>query len=177
MPGVSASEDYFSLFDLPRRLTLDTSDLQTRFYSLSRQWHPDRFAKQGASEQQKALDATAMLNDGYRVLRDPIKRAEYLLSQEGFDIGEQRSKDVPPELLEEVFELNMLLEETPERTELETARDRFQKMQDQTDTELQSMFERYDASEDRSVLQSIRGVLNRRRYIQNLVRDVEKSLA
>ena len=45
----------------------------------------------------------------------PFKRAEYLLAQEGFDIGEQRSKDVPPELLEEVFELNMLLEETPER--------------------------------------------------------------
>ena len=57
----------------------------------------------------------AILNDGYRVLRDPIKRAEYLLAQEGFDIGEQRSKNVPPELLEEVFELNMLLEEAPDR--------------------------------------------------------------
>ena len=44
-------------------------------------------------------------------LKDPIKRAQYLLKLEGFDIGEQRSKDVPPELLEEVFELNMALEE------------------------------------------------------------------
>ena len=40
-----------------------------------------------------------------------MKRAEYLLTEEGFPIGEQRSKDVPPELLEEVFELNMVLEE------------------------------------------------------------------
>ena len=47
--------------------------------------------------------------------RDPIQRAEYLLTLQGFDIGEQRSNDVPPELLEEVFELNMLLEETPSR--------------------------------------------------------------
>ncbi len=40
-----------------------------------------------------------------------MKRAEYLLTEEGFPIGEQRSRDVPPELLEEVFELNMMLEE------------------------------------------------------------------
>ena len=54
---------------------------------------------------------------------------------------------------------------------------KFQSMQAETDEELSSLFERYDASGDRTVLQSIRGVLNRRRYIQNLVRDVEKALA
>jgi molecular chaperone HscB len=177
MPGVSASQDYFSLFGLPRRLSLDVADLQSRFYSLSRQFHPDRFARSTAAEQQQALDKTALLNDGYRVLRDPMQRAEYMLSLEGFDIGEQRSKDVPPELLEEVFELNMLLEETPERAELELSRDKFQGMQNETEEELKALFEKYDATEDRGVLQSIRGVLNRRRYIQNLVRDVEKALA
>jgi len=177
MSPVSLSQDYFSFLGLDRKLSLDPSDLQTRFYNLSRQFHPDRFARSAASEQQYALDATALLNDAYRVLRDPIQRAEYLLSQEGFDIGEQRSKNVPPELLEEVFELNMLLEETPERAELEQARSKFQAMQAETDEELSSLFARYDASGDRSVLQSIRGVLNRRRYIQNLVRDVDKALA
>ena len=111
------------------------------------------------------------------VLRDPIQRAEYLLAQEGLDVGEQRSKNVPPELLEEVFELNMLLEEAPDREELEQAKTKFQSMQSETDQELSSLFERYDTSGDAAVLQSIRGALNRRRYIQNLVRDVEKSLA
>jgi len=177
MAAETLSQDYFSFFGIPRKLSLDTNDLQTRFYSLSRQFHPDRFARHSPADQQSALDATALLNDGYRVLRDPIQRAEYLLAQEGFDIGEQRSKDVPPELLEEVFELNMLLEQTPDRAELEDSRRRFQKMQAETDNELKSLFGRYDASEDRAVLQSIRGVLNRRRYIQNLVRDVEKALA
>lgn len=173
----SLSQDYFSFFGIPRKLSLDLTDLQSRFYSLSREYHPDRFARAGAAEQQCAVDTTALLNDGYRVLRDPFKRAEYLLSQEGFDIGEQRSKDVPPELLEEVFELNMLLEETPDRAELEQARARFHHMQSGADTELEKLFEQYDASGDRNVLQNIRGVLNRRRYIQNLVRDVEKALA
>jgi molecular chaperone HscB len=177
MSPVSLSQDYFSFFGIPRKLSVDTADLQSRFYSLSRKFHPDRFARGTVADQQHALDATALINDAYRVLRDPIQRAEYLLAQEGFDIGEQRSKNVPPELLEEVFELNMLLEETPERDELERARTKFQSMQAETDEELSSLFESYDASEDRKVLQGIRGVLNRRRYIQNLVRDVEKALA
>ena len=123
MSAVSLSQDYFSFFGIPRKLSVDTADLQSRFYSLSRKFHPDRFARGTVADQQHALDATALLNDAYRVLRDPIQRAEYLLAQEGFDIGEQRSKNVPPELLEEVFELNMLLEETPERDELERAQD------------------------------------------------------
>lgn len=177
MSPASLSQDYFSFLGIPRKLSVDASDLQSRFYSLSRQFHPDRFARGTAFDQQYALDATALLNDAYRVLRDPIQRAEYLLAQEGLDVGEQRSKNVPPELLEEVFELNMLLEEAPDREELEQAKTKFQSMQSETDQELSSLFERYDTSGDAAVLQSIRGALNRRRYIQNLVRDVEKSLA
>jgi molecular chaperone HscB len=138
MAAKTLSRDYYEFFGIPRKLSVDQDDLQKRFYSLSREFHPDRYARKSLDEQQFALDATAILNDGYRVLRDPIRRAEYLLAQEGFDIGEQRSKDVPPELLEEVFELNMLLEETPGREELVEAHGKFQGMQRETDKELES---------------------------------------
>jgi molecular chaperone HscB len=170
--------DYFAVFDLPRALTLDTSELQKRFYARSREWHPDRFANRAPAEQQQALDVTSSLNDGYRVLRDPVQRAEYLLKLEGFDIGEQRSDNVPPELLEEVFELNIMLEDAAEnRDELEQAREKFRRMLNQVDCDLRLEAGRYDTQPDRSVLVVIRGILNRRRYIQNLLRDVEKALA
>ena len=156
------------------------------FYELSRQWHPDRFSRKGASEQAEALDATSILNDGYRTLRDPVKRAEYLLKEEGFPIGEQRSKDVPPELLEEVFELNMMLEElgsgdSQARGQLESARGNFSKMQSDVDRQLQTLFVKHDAAEPQSdtakqALHEIRGLLNRRRYIDNLLRDVDRAL-
>lgn len=177
-PASTLSQDYFAFFGLPQKLTLSASDLQTRFYSLSRQFHPDRFARRAQTEQEFALNATALLNDAYRVLRDPIQRAEYLLAAKGFDIGEQRSNDVPPELLEEVFELNMLLEETPSHEELDRARAKFLRMMSENDEKLELLFQKYDASDgDEAILQTIRGLLNRRRYIQNLVRDVEKALA
>src|SRR6476469_8227451 len=98
--------DYFDFFSLPRKLNLDLKDLESRFYALSKQWHPDRFAR-GTAEEQKASEiATATLNDGYRTLRDPVARAEYLLKEHGLDGKGQRSNTVPPELLDEVFDLN-----------------------------------------------------------------------
>ena len=182
----SFPKEYFAFFGFDKKLSIDEAELQSRFYRLSREWHPDRFSRKGAEAQAEALNATAILNDGYRTLRDPVKRAEYLLTEEGFPIGEQRSKDVPPELLEEVFELNMMLEELRSgseeaRSQLEAARENFLNLRSGVDKELSDLFSKYDASDAQSetakqALKEIRGVLNRRRYIENLIRDVDRSL-
>ncbi|HZS54675.1 MAG TPA: Fe-S protein assembly co-chaperone HscB [Bryobacteraceae bacterium] len=184
MPELSS--DFYDFFGLERKLNLDEAELQRRFYELSRQWHPDRFSRKSAPEQAQALEATAILNDGYRTLRNPVRRAEYLLKEEGFPIGEQRSKDVPPELLEEVFELNMMLEELKggddsARPQLETAKQNFLGLREGVDREIETLFSKYDAAESQSetakqALHEIRGVLNRRRYIENLLRDVNRAL-
>lgn len=178
--------DYFDFFGLPRQLELDEGDLQKKFYELSRKFHPDRFARGTPAEQQEALEATSILNDGYRILRDPVQRAEYLLKQNGFDIGEQRSKDVPPELLEEVFELNEQLEELRSGHEdaaepLRRSRDHFLQLLAEVDDALRREFRAHDASSERETREAslgrMRGVLNRRRYIRNLLNEVEKELS
>jgi molecular chaperone HscB len=174
--------DYYRFFGIPRRLAIDTTELQRRFYDLSRILHPDRFLRRAPTERQYSLEATAILNDAYRVLRNPVSRAEYILREHGFDVGEQRSKNVPPELLEEVFDLNMALEELrggdeAARPQLQEARERFVEMRSAIDHELQSLFQRYDATQDQGVLKEIRTVLNRRTYIRNLVNEVEKELS
>jgi molecular chaperone HscB len=180
------SKNFFAFFGLEPKLRLDLESLQKRFYELSRNWHPDRFARKSAEEQSEALEATAILNDGYRTLRDPVKRAEYLLTQEGFPIGEQRSKDVPPELIEEVFALNTMLEELKNGDEaahvrLQAAKGHFANLKQTVDEELERLFAKYDVAEARSetakqALQEIRDVLNRRRYMENLMHDVDRAL-
>ena len=173
--------DYYEIFGLQRSLNLSLDELQTRYYALSRELHPDRFMQKPEAERQRALDMSSALNDAYRTLKDPIKRAQYLLGLEGFDIGEQGSKDVPPELLEEVFELNMALEEMrggddSARPQLEQAEKNFAGMLAASDEELAELFAKYDASPARDVLAQIRNALNRRKYIHNLVSEVEKTL-
>src|SRR5205085_8915269 len=118
--------DYFSFFGLPRKLNIDTAALEREFYALSRQLHPDLYARSGDQEQTWSLEKSSQLNDAYRTLRDPIARTQYLLQLEGVQLEEQsrnatdaarqsgaeKKQVVPPDLLEEVFELNMQLEET-----------------------------------------------------------------
>jgi molecular chaperone HscB len=120
------SDTYFSIFSLPPHLVVDTAALEKSFYALSRRLHPDRFAARPPAEQEAALAESSRLNDGYRTLRDPIARTEYLLKLEGVEMEEQsraatdaakaagtaKKQVVPEDLLEEAFELNMQLEET-----------------------------------------------------------------
>jgi molecular chaperone HscB len=174
--------EFYTFFGIEERLSLDLDDLEKRFYELSRKIHPDRYGRKPLTERQFSEEATSILNDAYRTLRDPVKRAEYLLNQHGLDIGEQRSKNVPPELLEEVFELNMAMEEMrggdeAARPQLEDAQKRFAGLLESVDRQMAGEFESYDASRDKAVLGTIRGLLNRRRYIQNLVSEVEKELS
>jgi molecular chaperone HscB len=176
--------DYYEFFDLPRRLGLDAEDLKSRFYTLSRLLHPDRYTRRSEQERRFSLEASSILNDAYRVLKDPIRRAEYVLRQEGFPVGDQRNKDVPPELLEEVFELNMALDELrggdlEVLPQLEEMRNRFLEMLGAIDSELEALFARHDAAageQRRQVLAQIRSTLNRRRYISNLIQEVDRQL-
>jgi molecular chaperone HscB len=161
---------FYDAFDLEPALSVDAEDLKKRFYERSRQWHPDKFSRAPATEQEKALEMTAVLNDAFRTLRDPISRAEYFLKEKGIEV----SKEAPPELLEEVFELNMALEELREgdesaRPQLIEARNRFVAMRDSIDESL-------GAAGGRGDLEEVRSLLNRRRYIRNLIRDVENVL-
>jgi molecular chaperone HscB len=128
---------FYEAFDLEPTLSLDAEDLKRRFYERSRQWHPDKFSRASTAEQEKALEMTAVLNDAFRTLRDPVARAEYFLKEKGIEL----SKEAPPELLEEVFELNIALEELRDgddsaRPQLLQARDRFLAMRDSIDEAL-----------------------------------------
>ncbi|MBY0504543.1 MAG: Fe-S protein assembly co-chaperone HscB [Bryobacteraceae bacterium] len=161
--------DYYAALDLPSlQLHLDLANLEQRFHAASRRLHPDRFARASAAEQQAALDASSVLNDAYRTLRDPLRRAEYALKLAGFNVGEQGNLDVPASLLEEVFEFNLALEEA-DADEVAAARNRFVALRGEIDARMEELFAAYDAAPKRETLEELRGLLNRRRYVANLI--------
>ena len=71
--------DYFGFLGVPRKLNLDAADLERRFRSLSRQFHPDYFYNATPVERRASLERSSCLNDAYRTLRQPGARIEYLL--------------------------------------------------------------------------------------------------
>jgi molecular chaperone HscB len=190
---VTATTDYFALFELPRHLVIDVAALEKDFYLLSRRWHPDRFARAAAEEKQHSLEMTSQLNDAYRTLKEPIARTEYLLALEGKPIERDKNADakqIPADLLEEVFELNMQLEEMrsggddPDvRTNLERARANFEEQLDDAGAQLQDLWQQWDGAIDAAdltvkakTLNSMVALLHRRQYVSNLVRDVRAAL-
>ena len=208
---VAAAADYFGVFGLARKLNLDLAALEKEFYRLSRKLHPDLFVNRSANEQERALEQSSQLNDAYRTLRDPIARTQYLLGLEGVQLeeqskaatdaarqsGEEKKQVVPPDLLEEVFELNMQLQELkmsgekdPEViAQLETAKRNFEQRLDDSSFELRRYWDAWDAIIDREarsnsfaaerikVRDQMVDLLNRRSYIRNLVRDVNTALS
>src|SRR5262245_32663007 len=105
--------DYFSFLGLPRKLQIDAATLEQNFRALSRQFHPDYFYNASPVERRASLERSSYLNDAYRTLKNPVSRLEYLLQLEGMAARgpEEASKQVPPDLLEEVFALNEELDE------------------------------------------------------------------
>src|ERR1700716_1421860 len=105
--------DYFSFLGLPRKLNLEPAELEQRFRTLGRQFHPDSFSNAPPAERPASLERSSYLNDAYRTLKQPIARVEYLLKLEGLGASNpaEASKQVPPGLLEEVFALNEELDE------------------------------------------------------------------
>jgi molecular chaperone HscB len=200
-----APTDYFAFFGLPRRLNLEAGKLEKTMLALSRRLHPDLYSRASAQEQEWSLEQTSKLNDAYRTLRDPVLRTEYLLRLEGIRTNERTKDDAsspaaaklraaPPDLLEEVFELNEQLEEyrsgdrnEARRAGLQQARQRLEDKLQSVNGELQSSWKLWDdllaqgdaavAGERRRQLERMLAIVQRRRYLDHLIREIVTTLA
>jgi len=185
--------DYFAVFGLPRRLWIEMNALEQKFLQMSWKLHPDNFVNAPEQERELSLKRSSELNDAYRTLRDPVGRVEYLLGIEGARKEGEHKQQAPPELLEEVFELNESLDELREakesggdltalRVSLEAARDNFQEKLVEVDGQLQSAARDWDAAltadsaARKKIMARLNELLNRRSYIRNLVTNVQKEL-
>jgi len=190
---IPQSLDYFALFEMPKKLWIEMVGLEQKFLQLSWKLHPDNFVNATEMERELSLKRSSELNDAYRTLRDPVGRVEYLLGIEGERKEGKHKQQAPPELLEEVFELNESLDELREAKEsggdltalqasLEVARDNFQEKLTEVDSQLQSAAREWDAAltgdaaARKKIMARLNELLNRRSYIRNLVTNVQKEL-
>jgi molecular chaperone HscB len=193
--------DYFAFFGLPQKLRIDTAELEKRFHQLSWKLHPDNFVRATEKEREISLALSSELNDAYRALREPLSRVEYLLARSGMRKEGAHKQQAPPELLEEVFELNESLDELREsreadehgaavgmsgiRAKLEAAEKNFAEKLEEADAQLDVIAGEWDAAIDagadeakqQALMTKMNDVLNRRSYVRNLVNKVAAELA
>ena len=191
---VSKETDYFTCFGFPRRLTIDQSKLEAKFYELSRAFHPDFYQNKSETEQTISLGNSATLNSAYRTLRDPIQRAEYLLDLEAGAVKEIRNSP-PADLFEEILELQDTLNEYRAadrasgtgqqlRAKLQAEQLTLEQRKQNMETSLQQLFTDWDRLQDQGdatsqarserdrLLKQMREILSNRTYVKSIVNDL-----
>jgi molecular chaperone HscB len=186
--------DHFEVFGLPRRLGIDTAELQRKFYELSRRGHPDFHQGAPPERQAEILEASARLNTAYRALRDPLARIEYLVRlEEGRDTREGATvkPKAPPELLAEMFEIQEALQEakstgqsgrldTGAKETLVAQRDRLRERHDQEESRLRGpLSQAWDAAgpaQRPDALKAFKESLAVRAYLRTVIDDIDEAL-
>ena len=170
MRETDAAGDHFALFGMNRGFAIDRDALERRYLELSRELHPDRSVGAAAAEQRRAVERASAVNTAYRVLRDPIARAEYLCKLGGVDLDSSDPTGGAPSpgqaFLVEMIELRDRLEEVRSPAEGEALR--------------AAIEARADAAFDAAVVALAAGDVARaahqlvmRRYLQRFVEELD----
>ena len=101
---IDFSRNHFELFGLPERFRFDAASLDSAYRALQSEVHPDRFARAPEAEQRLALQSSARVNEAYQALRDPVARAQYLLSLHGIEAFAEADTVLPYDFLERQLE-------------------------------------------------------------------------
>jgi molecular chaperone HscB len=100
---------------------IDTRALRREFLSLQARYHPDRHHR--SSDKTRAEAASALINDAYRTLANPLLRAQYILSLRGVDVANDETLKVEePDLLMLVLEAREEIEDAQGEEDLEEPR-------------------------------------------------------
>ena len=175
-----AKASHFQVLGLPQSHFLAPAAIEERFKELNKKLHPDRFAQKTPRERRMSLEWTTAVNDAFRTLKDPLKRATYLVKLNGIDVEKESGPDamrrLSPVFLEEVLEQREVLEEAKAAKDLAKVRALAQSAQARTDAALGALsaaLKRFEASSDRSALEQAGASLAALKYFSRFQEEVE----
>jgi molecular chaperone HscB len=178
---VDTTRTYFDLLGLPLRFAVDPAETERNYLARSRELHPD-YHQQGSTAQLRvSMEMTAALNEAYNTLKQPFRRAEYLLKLHGGPTAAE-VREMEPAFLEEMLDLRMEIEElrhrggadSPARTAMEQ---QLRERNNRLTGDVGSRFAEWEAlpandSRRPRLLLQVRQMLNAAKYIQGLLRDL-----
>jgi len=171
MSNPEFQKNYFELFDLPVRFAVDQQGLGERFRSLQQQFHPDRFAGASEQEQRIAVQYSALVNQAYTALRDPLKRSLYLLELVGMTQDDVSAQKVDGGFLMEQLELREKLETIDKMVDPETFLDHLlQEIAADTKSHQQEFELAYDAQK----FQNAAMACVKMQYLDKLLQEAEQ---
>jgi molecular chaperone HscB len=172
--------DHFHVLQVDKKYLVDSATLRKSYLELSRKFHPDRFGQRSVKERRLAVEKSASINTAYKTLLDPIKRAEYLLSQEAGlkDLEKLRADmDVLEEVMEKREQISMLRDASPEKAkqQLQQIVDEAKHKETNMLSSLDGLFTRFDQGE--SVAKEVERIVILHRYNRGILQEANSLLS
>ena len=168
-PAIDLQQDFFTLFDLPRRFKLDNDALDQHYRALQSQVHPDKSAHLSDAEQRLFMQYSTRVNEGYQTLRDPLKRGRYLLSLHGVDTQEENNTAMPMDFLMQQMELREALQEAVDNRDLDTLDELADATRDETRLLQQELAEQIDFKQ---AFVEAAGTVRKLRFLEKLAEEI-----
>lgn len=170
--------DHFTMLQLPRTYDLDGAQIEKAFFEQSRKVHPDAVGSRNPTQLPDALTLSSRVNEAYRVISDPVTRADYLLEVSGGPSCRQ-DKSVSQELLMEVLELRETIEQADASPghgtlpdELVAVRDRANQLRSDTVSQIDTLARLLPDDMDDGDRNRLRQLLNAVSYLDNILARV-----
>lgn len=164
---------YFDLVGLPNSFQLDSSKLTKAYRSAARAVHPDRFMHASEANRELATRLSAMLNQAYNVLREPVSRADYMLNLAGGPSAAEL-REVPGALLGDVMTMReeiQTAQSVGDEAALAMLRENVRKRRAANMDDLLALASRLPALAEAG-RRDLRKILNAIRYFENLTAEL-----
>jgi len=166
---IDFSRNHFQLFGLPERFRLEPAALDRAYQTLQSEVHPDRYATADATEQRLALQASARANEAYRALKDPVTRAQYLLSLHGVNAVDETDTRLPLDFLERQLERREAASDAAENGDIAG----LERVLEQVHEEARALEAGVAALLDEKAWDRARGPVRELRFVTKVVADID----
>jgi molecular chaperone HscB len=153
---------------MPQSFDVDIGAIERRHRELSRALHPDKFVGAGERDRRAALAKAVEVNEAWRIVRDPIRRAEALLRLRGLDVAEGREPKPEQEFLMEMLELREALGDAKHARDLQAVRAMAADVEARVRTVEQTLSEGFRRGDEKSVV----GGLSELRFLRRFLDEV-----
>jgi molecular chaperone HscB len=170
---VDLGKNYFELFGLPVTFEIDTADLAARYRDLQRRFHPDRYASAPDQERRLSMQMTALINEAFHTLKDPVARGRYLLGVQGISTDEETDSVMDPAFLMEQMELRESMDEARNAPDRVVRLGRLaQGVEKRQDTQTQALHACF-ADGSAQAQQRARAIIREMQFLRKVLAEIE----
>src|SRR6478609_5993372 len=172
--NVSLNDSHFDLFHLPPAYAVDQPALDDAYRTVQAQVHPDRFAAAGDAQRRIAMQWATRTNEAYQTLRDPLKRARYMLSLRGVDVGAENNTAMEPAFLMQQMEWRETIEDAAAVKNLGALEALLDELRDEERVRFTKLEALIDSRSDQAASEAVRQLMFIERVAHEIGAQIER---